>query len=73
MAIDLCNKSERARAADRGAWEENFASGDAAVALDELWPEQRETLDVGYRSATRSTAPRSGSTPARATSCARRC
>lgn len=51
MAIDLCNKSERARAADRGAWEENFASGDAAVALDELWPEQRETLDVGYRSA----------------------
>jgi hypothetical protein len=51
MAIDLCNKSERARAADRGAWEENFASGDAAVALDDLWPEQRETLDVGYRSA----------------------
>ena len=52
MAIDLCNKPARTRRAREGGdWESNFSEGESPVLLDELWPEQRDALDLSYRSA----------------------
>jgi hypothetical protein len=51
MAIDLCNKSERAVRSGAGSWEENFSESDDLVPLDDLESPQRDSLELGYRSA----------------------
>jgi len=59
MAIDLCNKAigrDAARSSGRGGT--SVADGDL-VALDGLWPEQRDALELGYRSTIGHTDPRS--------------
>jgi len=51
MAIDLRNKSERS-ARSSGAWEQQFAEdSDGLVPLADLERVQRESLELGYRSA----------------------
>jgi HEAT repeats len=51
MALDLRNKTRESIEGAEPEWERNFEASDGAVALRDLWPDQREALDLSYRSA----------------------
>jgi hypothetical protein len=53
MAIDLRNKSSvHSEGVGERLWESNFTNqaDGVAVPLEDLWPEQRDALELGYRS-----------------------
>lgn len=61
MAIDLCNKLEPGiDSAEWHPWSDGVDRGlaEMSVPLDDLWQEQRETLEIGYQAARSHADPR---------------